>query len=128
MDTITGFFRKTHYKKNEGAAFLKAVEERNEDINKEYTKYINTQQKNNLPIISYQDYVDNIYDKSHPRYTIAEGGSGNANITKQSKKSILGKVRCIYKIQGDRKEYLRHKGDLITVKDYTKLMKMKAKS
>ena len=45
MDTITGFFRKTHYGKNEGAAFLKAVEKRNEDINIEYTKYINTQLK-----------------------------------------------------------------------------------
>jgi hypothetical protein len=125
MDTITGFFRKTHYKKIEGAAFLKAVEKRNEDINREYTKYINTQRENNLPMISYQDYVDNIYDKSHPRYTIADGGSGNVNITKQSKKTIFGKERCIYAIQGDRKEYLRYKGDLIPVKDYKKLMKDK---
>lgn len=55
-----------------------------------------------------------------------QNGGGNANITKKSKKSILGKERCIYKKAGDRKEYLRYKGDLITVKDYTKLMKAKA--
>lgn len=60
--------------------------------------------------------------------TLQQSGGGNAKITKKSKKSILGKERCIYKIQGDRKEYLRYKGDLITVKDYTKLMKVKAKS
>lgn len=59
---------------------------------------------------------------------LQQSGGGNAKITKKSKKSILGKERCIYKIQGDRKEYLRYKGDLITVKDYTKLMKVKAKS
>lgn len=56
----------------------------------------------------------------------SQNGGGNAKITKQSKKSILGKERCIYKKAGDRKEYLRYKGDLITVKDYTKLMKAKA--
>ena len=57
---------------------------------------------------------------------IPQSGGGNAKITKKSKKSILGKDRCIYKKAGDRKEYLRYKGDLITVKDYTKLMKSKA--
>jgi hypothetical protein len=56
---------------------------------------------------------------------------GNANIKavnkikKLNKKTILGKERCIYKIQGDRKEYLRYKGDLITVKDYKKVMSNK---
>ena len=59
---------------------------------------------------------------------IPQSGGGNAKITKKSKKSILGKERCIYKKAGDRKEYLRYKGDLITVKDYTKLMKAKAKA
>jgi hypothetical protein len=57
---------------------------------------------------------------------LKQSGGGNAKITKKSKKSILGKERCIYKKAGDRKEYLRYKGDLITVKDYTKLMKSKA--
>jgi len=33
----------------------------------------------------------------------------------------------IYKIPGDRKEYVRHKGKLITIRDYKALMKQKAK-
>jgi hypothetical protein len=32
---------------------------------------------------------------------------------------------CIYKIPGDRKEYVRHKGKRITVKDYKESMKTK---
>lgn len=39
------------------------------------------------------------------------------------KKEILGKQRCIYKKAGDRKEYVKYKGALITVKDYKKVMK-----
>lgn len=42
---------------------------------------------------------------------------------KTVKKMILGKLRCIYKILGSRKEYVKHKGVLITVTDYKKLMK-----
>jgi hypothetical protein len=39
------------------------------------------------------------------------------------KKEINGKLRCIYKITGSRKEHLKYKGRLITVADYKKLMK-----
>ena len=42
---------------------------------------------------------------------------------KTSKKEVLGKMRCIYKIPGDRKEYVKYKGKLITVKDYKMLNK-----
>jgi hypothetical protein len=41
------------------------------------------------------------------------------------KKEILGKQRCIYKKVGDRKEYVKYKGDLITVKDYKKIISVK---
>ena len=41
------------------------------------------------------------------------------------KKEILGKQRCIYKKTGDRKEYVKYKGDLITVKDYKKIISVK---
>ena len=44
---------------------------------------------------------------------------------KHSKREVLGKIMVIYKINGDRKEYVRHKGKLITVKDYKELMKAK---
>lgn len=42
------------------------------------------------------------------------------------KKEICGRLRCIYKISGSRKEHVKHKGSLITVADYKKLMKNKA--
>jgi hypothetical protein len=50
--------------------------------------------------------------------------SGGANTRKiYGKKEINGKLRCIYKIAGSRKEHLKYKGYLITVADYKKLMK-----
>jgi hypothetical protein len=56
------------------------------------------------------------------------GGNSNTKPMKTTKKQILGKERCIYKKTGDRKEYVKHKGNLITVKDYRTLMKKKASS
>jgi hypothetical protein len=37
---------------------------------------------------------------------------------KLKKKNILGTEKCIYKKQGDRREYIRHNGKLITIKEY----------
>ena len=53
--------------------------------------------------------------------------NGGKKSKKLPKKEILGKIRCIYKIPGDRKEYLKHKGKLITVKEYKKVKKTKSK-
>jgi len=39
------------------------------------------------------------------------------------KKEVCGRLRCIYKIAGSRKEHIKYKGQLITVADYKKLMK-----
>jgi hypothetical protein len=45
------------------------------------------------------------------------------------KKVILGKERCIYKIAKDRKEYVKYKGELITVKMFKEVQKpLKRKS
>jgi hypothetical protein len=41
-----------------------------------------------------------------------------------AKKIILGKERCIYKIQGSKSEHVKYKGSIITVTDYKKLMKV----
>jgi hypothetical protein len=40
-----------------------------------------------------------------------------------TKKLILGKERCIYKVQGSNKEHVKYKGSLIPVADFKKLMK-----
>lgn len=70
--------------------------------------------------IKYEEYIKE-------KKIIIEGlqNGGNAKVTKINKKEILGRERCIYKKAGDRKEYLKHKGELITVKDYKKQMKVK---
>uniref|UniRef100_A0A6C0LCL7 Uncharacterized protein n=1 Tax=viral metagenome TaxID=1070528 RepID=A0A6C0LCL7_9ZZZZ len=41
-----------------------------------------------------------------------------------TKKLILGKERCIYKVQGSNKEHVKYKGTLIPVADFKKLMKV----
>jgi hypothetical protein len=85
------------------------------------------QRYGNKIIDAYNEYtnnnetVDNMSLNDFIKINKSVGGNRKIN-----KKSILGKVRCIYKIQGDRKEYLRYKGDLITVKDYKERMKAKA--
>ena len=81
----------------------------------------------NKIIDAYNEYtknnetVDNMSLNDFIKNNKSVGGNRKIN-----KKTILGKVRCIYKIQGDRKEYLRYKGDLITVKDYKERMNAKA--
>jgi hypothetical protein len=48
---------------------------------------------------------------------------GGGSYKKTNKKNILGKERCIYKKSGDRKEYIKYKGDFIAVREYKKLLK-----
>jgi hypothetical protein len=55
----------------------------------------------------------------------APSKGGSPKIKKTTKKDVLGKERCIYKISGDRKEYVKYKGGLITLKDYKNIMKKK---
>jgi hypothetical protein len=50
-------------------------------------------------------------------------GGAKTVVKKTIKKIVCGKLRCIYKIPGSRKEHLKYKGQLITVADYKKLMK-----
>ena len=56
----------------------------------------------------------------HTRSRLYTGGSYKKT---NKKKNILGRERCIYKKSGDRKEYLKYKGDLITVKEYKIIMR-----
>ena len=56
-----------------------------------------------------------------------EQGGGKKS-KKQPKKEVNGVSRCIYKLPGDRKEYVRSKGKLITLKDLKKNMKPKKRT
>jgi hypothetical protein len=53
----------------------------------------------------------------------SDGGNNKNKPIIIVRKEILGKERCIYKKTGDRKEYVKYKSSLITVKDYKKIIK-----
>lgn len=53
---------------------------------------------------------------------------GGGKYKMHSKKEILGKMRCIYKKTGDRKdrrEYIKHKGNFITLRKFREYNKQK---
>ena len=79
----------------------------------------------NIPVLIIQNNPWTKTPVNEAELYTAKGGGGNINITRTNKKDILGKERCIYKKSGDRKEYVKYKGDLITVNDFKKLMKSK---
>jgi hypothetical protein len=56
----------------------------------------------------------------HTQHNFHKGGG---SYKKTNKKNILGKERCIYKKSGDRKEYIKYKGNFIAVREYKKLLK-----
>jgi hypothetical protein len=53
----------------------------------------------------------------------SKSGGAKTVVKKTIKKIVCGKLRCIYKIPGSRKEHLKYKGRLITVAKYKELMK-----
>ena len=63
--------------------------------------------------------IKEVKDKAEKKVKI-----GKEKITK----NILGKDRRVYKITGDRKEYLKYKNELITVKEYIKRVKSNTKT
>jgi hypothetical protein len=54
-----------------------------------------------------------------PEYHVSGGRKASV------KKEICGKLRCIYKISGSRKEHVKYKGRLITVADYKRIHKIR---
>jgi hypothetical protein len=79
----------------------------------------------NIPVLITQKNIWTDTPVNEAALYTGKGGGGNIKITRTNKKDILGKERCIYKKSGDRKEYVKYKGELITVKDFKKLMKSK---
>ena len=74
----------------------------------------------------YKEAVADAREKERPsrlKSPPPERGGGIGGKKTSSKKEVLGKMRCIYKIPGDRKEYVKYKGKLITLKDYKMLNK-----
>jgi hypothetical protein len=78
----------------------------------------------NKPFLTKDDTIEklkiNFPNKTEEEYR-RNGTTGGRKAS--VKKEICGKLRCIYKIQGSRKEHIKYKGRLITVADYKKLMK-----
>jgi hypothetical protein len=67
-------------------------------------------------------YNEKLQGYIFPQCIVKLFGGGSYKKTNK-KKNILGRERCIYKKSGDRKEYLKYKGDLITVKEYKIIMR-----
>lgn len=67
--------------------------------------------------------IDEIVSKE-----LNQSGAGKYQPKKMNKKEILGKERCIYKKQGDKREYVKYKSELITVKDFKIIMAKKNKA
>jgi hypothetical protein len=90
------------------------------DLHK-YSKYsINTIDKL-IEVFRELNYnLDNVETSESISHTKGTHGGRKAPIVK---KEINGRLRCIYKIAGSRKEHLKYKGQLITVADYKKLIK-----
>ena len=102
--------------------------ENNLENNLDWTNFVNYDFYN-LSKIDFLNHITKIIDelKKCKGQTDEEdvGQIGDRTNKKRPKKEILGKIMVIYKINGDRKEYVRHKGKLITIKDYKELMKAK---
>ena len=51
-------------------------------------------------------------------HTKKQGGNKKNKPVIYKKKIILGKERSVYKISGSRKDYIKYKGNLVTVRDF----------
>jgi hypothetical protein len=88
-----------------------------ENINKENTPPY-YQNNNNT---SFQSYSE-----GRSPFAPIGGGMKNQKVKKcEKKKVVLGKERCIYKVSGSKKDYMKYKGKLVPVTDYIKSMKKK---
>ena len=74
--------------------------------------------------LSYYDRLSSGLSSRLSSFFTRKGGNKGK---KKYKKDILGNLRCIYKIPGDRKEYVKHNGMLITVKKYKDIISSKKK-
>jgi hypothetical protein len=109
---------------------IKNIYSADTDFEDEYTKEDNVKQLQDAELKKLQEqYLKEQEDKkatsTQSIFFDRASTGGSPKIKRVSKKDILGKERCIYKISGDRKEYVKYKGYLITLKDYKNIMKKK---
>ena len=108
--------------------FINSYAIRNEIlVKRKIPVFMNLLRDNITSIIDDEEVKSNLIKKIDDVDAQLNVVNGGKKSKKLPKKEILGKMRCIYKIPGDRKEYLKHKGKLITVKEYKELMKAKPK-
>ena len=68
------------------------------------------------------------FDKTDWNSYLLGGSIKNQKVKKcENKKVVLGKERCIYKVSGSKKDYMKYKGKLVPVADYIKSMKKRSK-
>ena len=93
-------------------------------INKENTtEYDRNRNGNGILVRNTRDQSPS--EDRQPFATIG-GGMVNKKVKKcEKKKVVLGKERCIYKVSGSKKDYMKYKGKLVPVTDYVKYMKKK---
>lgn len=90
------------------------------DLKEKYLTYSGKENKITNDIITSLK-IKNYYSQKVILDANAQGTSGGRKAS--VKKEVCGKLRCIYKIAGSRKEHIKYKGQLIAVADYKKLMK-----
>lgn len=64
-------------------------------------------------------------ENNNPNKVLSGVGNDNKIYKCEKNKIVLGKERCIYKVYGSKKHYLKHKGKLMAVTDFIKHMKHK---
>jgi hypothetical protein len=67
--------------------------------------------------------IDELNKLENPPYTKAAAASGGKKSSRATHKEILGKQMKIYTKPNDKKEYVKHKGLLISIKEYKEHMK-----
>lgn len=67
--------------------------------------------------------IIDLISKAQEKLSKSRQGGGKEKICK--KKEIMGKLRCIYKKPNDRKEYVKYKGELLTIKEFRKIINTK---